>query len=169
MHINLSVKKTAQNTDGKDNKALLQYALAGILRHIEEITAYLNPVDDSYRRLGSAKAPAYISWGRENRSQLIRIPTTTSLGRRAELRSPDPLANPYLAFALIIYAALDGVKRELYMPKICDFDPAKAAPELTKELQTLPDNIEEAKTAAKESSFISACLPAAMIDSYSGL
>ncbi|MBP5464787.1 MAG: glutamine synthetase, partial [Treponema sp.] len=109
MHINLSVKKAGQTTGVSDDEALLQYALAGILRHIEEITAYLNPVEDSYRRLGSAKAPAYISWGRENRSQLVRIPATKD-SASLELRSPDAMANPYLAYALVIAAALDGIQ-----------------------------------------------------------
>lgn len=162
-HINISINDKGQN------KMLLTHVIAGIMEHIGSMTLFLDPTERSYERLGSCCAPKYITWSSENRSQLIRIPSAAGVGRRAELRSPDPLANPYLAFALIIYAALDGVKRELFMPKICDFDPAKADEELTKGLETLPDNIEEAKAAALSSEFIKAYLPKAIIDSYCGL
>lgn len=162
-HINISISDKGQN------KMLLTHVIAGIMEHIGSMTLFLDPTERSYERLGSCCAPKYITWSSENRSQLIRIPSAIGVGRRAELRSPDPLANPYLAFALMIYAALDGVKKELFMPKICDFDPLKADEELTKDLDTLPDNIEEAKAAARESKFIASCLPKAIIDSYCGL
>ena len=147
MHINLSVKKSAQNTGGSDDEALLQYALAGILRHIEEITAYLNPVDDSYRRLGTAKAPAYISWGRENRSQLVRIPATKD-SPRLELRSPDAMANPYLAYALVIAAALDGIQVQAVPPVAVEADLFTAPGSVTASLKRLPRSLEEAKAKA---------------------
>lgn len=147
MHINLSVKKSAQNTGGSDDEALLQYALAGILRHIEEITAYLNPVDDSYRRLGTAKAPAYISWGRENRSQLVRIPATKD-SPRLELRSPDAMANPYLAYALVIAAALDGIQVQAVPPAAVEADLFTAPGSVTAFLKRLPRSLEEAKAKA---------------------
>lgn len=76
--------------------------LAGILEHAYDLTAFCNPCRDSYRRLGSSKAPGYITWSSENRSQLIRLPAAQGEYRRLELRSPDPTANPYLAFALLI-------------------------------------------------------------------
>ena len=66
----------------------------------------MNPDEQSYRRLGEKKAPKYISWSPENRSQLIRIPAAKGEYRRIELRSPDPLANPYIAYAGLIYAGL---------------------------------------------------------------
>ena len=159
-HINLSLRGDALN------RVLLTHVIAGIMENISGMTLFLDPDERSYERLGSCCAPKYITWSSENRSQLIRIPSATDLGRRAELRSPDPLANPYLAFALIIYAGIDGIKRELYMPKICDFDPAKAPEELTRDLTELPSDIEEAKAAAKSSDFISSRLPKAIIDSY---
>lgn len=162
-HINVSIR------DDSKNKMLLTHVIAGIMENIPSMTLFLNPDEKSYERLGSCCAPKYITWSSENRSQLIRIPSAAGVNRRAELRSADPLANPYLAFALIIYAALDGVRRELYMPKICDFDPAKADEELTKELTALPEDIEEARNAAKDSGFISSCIPKAIIDSYCGL
>ena len=86
-HINMSVKpnETSKN---------LCYMIAGILDKIEEMTVFLNPTENSYKRFGHSKAPGYISWSDENRSQLVRIPAAVGEYRRAELRSPDPTANP---------------------------------------------------------------------------
>lgn len=66
--------------------------IAGVLDKISDMTAFLNPTENSYKRFGSDKAPAYISWSSENRSQLVRIPAAVGEYRRAELRSPDPMA-----------------------------------------------------------------------------
>lgn len=109
MHINLSVKASS----GAD---VMPQVMAGILNHVYDLTVFFNPVDASYRRLGCRKAPRYISWSSENRSQLIRIPAASGEYRRAELRSPDPSCNPYLAFALLIYAGLDGVRAASSLP-----------------------------------------------------
>ncbi|MBR6331641.1 MAG: glutamine synthetase, partial [Dehalococcoidales bacterium] len=91
MHINVSVR----HDNGKD---LLPQMIAGIMKHIKEMTVFLNPSAGSYDRFGSFKAPKYISWSPENRSQLIRIPAAEGEFRRIELRSPDTLCNPYIAF-----------------------------------------------------------------------
>ena len=114
MHINISYKyiNEANNKDGTD---LLPYILGGILKHIEEMTYFLNPVDNSYNRLGASKAPEYISWGKENRSTLIRLPSSTG-SKRLELRSPDPLCNTYIALTLIINAAIEGIKNKIETP-----------------------------------------------------
>ena len=106
MHINISAK----SEDGND---IMPYVIAGILDHICEISAFLNTTSDSYKRFGSNKAPRYISWSSENRSQLVRIPAAGGEYKRAELRSPDPMCNPYLAFAMLIYAGLDGIKNKI--------------------------------------------------------
>lgn len=103
MHINFSVK-------AKNGIDVLPLAIAGLLKNIKDITLFLNPTNVSYKRLGNNKAPRYISWSAENRSQLVRIPASDGEFKRAELRSPDPTANPYIAHTLIIYACLDGIK-----------------------------------------------------------
>ena len=113
LHINISAG------DGK-NKQLMPYVIAGILDRIADITLFLNPTEASYSRLGNNKAPKYISWSGENRSQLIRIPAATGEYSRAELRSPDPACNPYLAFALLIYAGLDGIERRAELPDLVE-------------------------------------------------
>ena len=84
--------------------------IAGILDKASEMTLFLNPLENSYERFGQDKAPRYISWSSENRSQLVRVPAALGEYRRAELRSPDPAANSYLAFALLIYASMHLLK-----------------------------------------------------------
>ncbi|MBR1764653.1 MAG: glutamine synthetase [Ruminococcus sp.] len=158
-HINLSVKHDK-------NHVILPAVMAGIMEHIKALTVFLDPTEQSYRRLGSNKAPRFISWSGENRSQLIRIPAAEGEYRRAELRSPDPSANPYLAFALLIWAGLDGYKRGLYLPPVADIDLFSADESVTSGFETLPRSLEEAKAAALDSSFIKEHLPKRLLDIY---
>lgn len=152
MHINMSVK----SGDGIDYTDAF---LAGILEHIREISLFMNPTDDSYRRLGERKAPRYITWSPENRSQLIRIPAAKGEYRRIELRSPDPTTNPYLAFTMLIYAGLDGIDRKLTPPAPVNVNLYTADEALTSRLQRLPESLEEAKQLARESAFVQGLLP----------
>lgn len=159
MHINLSVQDAA-------GRSQTEYAVAGILAHAQEMTAFLNPVDESYRRLGSHKAPRYVSWSHGNRSQLVRIPAAEGEYRRAELRSPDATANPYLAFALIIYAALDGIKRKTKLPKQCPVNLYTAPVSVTEKYPTLPATLTQAKQIAQASAFVKKVLPKMILDAY---
>lgn len=159
MHINFSAKS-------KDGRDVMPNVIAGILSRIGDITLFLNTTGDSYKRFGVNKAPKYITWSHENRSQLIRIPAAKGEYRRAELRSPDPLCNPYLAFALIIRAGLEGIKYNIELPEAQDIN-FYAAPENTLNgYSTLPLNLEEAKRLAKNSDFIKANLPESIIINY---
>ena len=159
MHINISAK----SADGAD---VMPALIAGILAHIAEMTVFLNTVDASYLRFGGSKAPRYISWSSENRSQLIRIPAAQGEYRRAELRSPDPLCNPYLAFALLIYAGLDGIRRQMELPKAADINFFSASEEVKSAFKTLPATLAQAKAAAESSAFIADILPPSIIDYY---
>ena len=159
MHINLSVKRR----DGSD---VMMPVLAGILAHIADMTAFFNRTESSYLRFGSDKAPRYITWSRENRSQLIRIPAAGGEYRRAELRSPDPMCNPYLAFALLIRAGLDGVRRSLSLPPAADVNLYTAPAEVAAAYQPLPASLADAKMAARRSDFIARSLPVSIISSY---
>jgi len=144
MHINLSCGK---------NEELLPYVLGGIYNRIEEITYFLNPTENSYERLGSSKAPKYLSWGKENRSALIRVPASKK-GHRLEIRSPDPKCNTYIALTLLIEAAIEGIKNKATAPSPTEenlFD-EKTASSLG--LKTLPRSLEEAKEIAKKSEFV---------------
>lgn len=147
LHINISVS----DRSGKD---VLPAFIAGIMKHIREITLFLNNSADSYRRLGEMKAPRYVTWSPENRSQLIRIPAASGEFRRLELRSPDPGINPYLAFAMIIRAGLDGVQNDLPCPDPVNVNLYTADPSLTDTLQKLPESLDEAYECAAQSSFV---------------
>ena len=147
LHINMSVK----TADGEDHTNAF---MAGILAHIKEMTAFLNPTEDSYKRLGEKKAPKYITWSPENRSQLIRIPAAKGEYRRIELRSPDPTANPYIAYALLIMAGLDGIERELTDPAAVNVNLYKADSSVTAPLDRLPASLDEAVAVAEGSDFV---------------
>lgn len=157
-HVNLSVRPY-------DDSAL-RGVIAGILDHVGEMTAFLNPTEDSYLRLGRSKAPGYISWSHENRSQLIRVPAAVGEYRRAELRSPDPAANPYLAFALIIYAGLEGIRNGTVLPEPEDINMFSAETSVLKSFRKLPQDLAEARGAACASRFIKEHLPEGIIDIY---
>ena len=160
-HINMSVKTEA----GKD---LLPHMIAGLLEHVPEITLFLNPTEESYERLGRDKAPKYVSWSSENRSQLVRVPAAEGEFRRAELRSPDPGANPYLAFALLIHAALDGIEAGLPLPAPADLNLFTAEQTTLARYKALPESRAEAVRLAQSSSFVQKHLPQMLIDAYCG-
>lgn len=158
-HINISVRPN-------DNSRNLYYVIAGILEKVEEMTAFLNPNENSYKRFGQNKAPGFISWSNENRSQLVRIPATIGEYHRAELRSPDPAANPYLAFALIIYAGLYGLQNKSGMPAAANINLYKADAETLAKFRKLPQDLSSACRIAAASEFIKAHVPAAILDIY---
>ncbi len=122
MHCNVSLFKDGKNAF-YDEKAEYQlsdtakYAVGGILKHVKSITAITNPVVNSYKRLVPGyEAPVYLAWSLANRSALVRVPAKRGISTRVELRSPDPSCNPYLAFAAILEAALDGIKNKIDPP-----------------------------------------------------
>ena len=158
-HVNFSVKST-------DKTDLLPYAMAGILNRIKDCTVFLNNSEKSYERLGVKKAPAFIAWSKENRSELIRLPAAAEPFRRAELRSPDPLANPYIAFALIIYSATCGIDAQEELPAPADFNLFKADEETLKKYDKLPATLADAKKTAAKSAFIGKYLPKAIVSAY---
>ncbi len=158
-HINMSVKNDP-------NHLMMIHMIAGILNHVKDMTVFLNPLADSYKRFGSNKAPKYISWSGENRSQLIRLPAATGEYRRAELRSPDPTTNPYLAFTLLIYAGLEGIKNKSELPMVSDINLYTADQNTVKNYGKLPESLEEAKKAALDSDFIEKTLPKSLISVY---
>ena len=158
-HINMSVKPC----DDPDN---LYYMIAGVLDKVVDMTAFLNPTEASYQRFGTHKAPGYVSWSSENRSQLVRIPAAVGEYRRAELRSPDPLANPYLAFALMIYAALSGLESRQPLPEAANINLYKADAQTLSRFRKLPETLNAACSIAAESDFIKAHIPAAILDIY---
>lgn len=157
LHVNLSIEKDGHNlfepADGQLPQEA-QHAMAGILRRIREISLFLNPIPSSYKRLGAFEAPKEINWSYGNRSQLIRIPAAAPGAGRMELRSPDPACNPYLAFSLMIAAALEGMEEKAPLPA-----PMAASGEL-------PASLEEAIRLAEGSAFVREVVPESMLDKY---
>lgn len=119
MHTHISLFKNGENIfynpNGKyqlSEEAL--YFIGGLLKHAKGFTAITNPLVNSYKRLTPGyEAPVYIAWSKINRSPLVRVPAARGMGTRAELRSPDPSCNPYLAFAVILKAGIDGIKNQI--------------------------------------------------------
>ncbi len=153
MHTHLSLFEDGENAfhDADDEFNLSTTAkqfLAGILDHAQAITAVANPTVNSYKRLiPGYEAPVYVAWSDVNRSALVRKPAArVPAASRIELRSPDPSGNPYIAFAAMIHAGLDGIERGLDAPEpvrenIYEFDEAKRA---EYGIETLPTNLGEA-------------------------
>lgn len=133
--------------------------MAGILNHIKEITLFLNPTENSYDRLGEDKAPKYVSWGYNNRSTLIRIPAGN---KRLELRSPDCLANTFLAYTLLIYAGLDGIEKHMTCMEPTSLNLFKE----TGKFDVLPQSLKEAKKLAKNSDFVKKYVPENILKAY---
>ncbi len=158
-HVNISVRNSA----GLDK---LNEMIAGILDKAVPMTVFLDPTEDSYKRLGQMKAPRYVSWSAENRSQLIRVPAASGEYRRAELRSPDPTANPYIALTLMIRAGLYGIENGIVLPAPTDINLYKADEKTLSPLKKLPQSLTAAKAAALSDEFIRKYVPERIIDIY---
>lgn len=158
-HINMSVK----SSDNADN---MNFMIAGILAKVAEMTIFLNPLESSYQRFGNNKAPRYISWSSENRSQLVRVPAAVGEYKRAELRSPDPAANTYLAFALMIYASLYGIQNKLELRDPADINLYKADSDTLAKFEQLPENLKSACALANNSDFIKEHIPGVILEIY---
>lgn len=162
MHLNISLVKDGVNVfeDKEDPYGLSQtayYFMGGIMKHIKGMTAVLNPIINSYHRLiPNYEAPVYISWGKMNRSPLIRIPVAEGENTRIELRSPDPAANPYLALAVCLRAGIDGIRNQINPPKELSKNLyTMSASELEEAgIEPLPDCLKDAINEMKKDSLI---------------
>ncbi len=194
LHINISVKsdeidessvksseKSAENLESSSKSAknqenlleseknkteteLLRQVIAGILNRIQELTAIFNPSPESYNRLGKFKAPKYISWSKQNRSQLIRIPAANGEYVRAELRSPDSSSNIYLVYASLIYAGLEGIKNKMQLSpsldlNLLDENVLSKNQEIISKLKTLPLTFDDAWEKSLSSDFVKQFIP----------
>ena len=169
LHVNISLSKNGLNifkNKSEEHTNVAESFIAGILQKTPEITLFLNPLTNSYQRLGKFEAPKYISWSYQNRSQLVRIPAAIGEKVRIELRSPDPTVNPYLAFALIIGAGLDGIEKALPLPPAVNVDLYKANESITNELMSLPDSLDRAIEIAESSEFVKSVIGEEMLFKY---
>lgn len=152
MHANISLFRGLENAffdpDTDMNISdLARFFVGGLIEHACAITAIANPLINSYKRLVSGfEAPVYITWSGPNRSSLIRIPAGRGLSTRLEFRSPDPTCNPYLTFAVILAAGLDGIKRGIDPGEPVDLNVYHLTPAERKsmDIKTLPANLKEA-------------------------
>ena len=166
MHTNFSLIRGGKNIihacDGMHD-AMSESFIEGVLQHIGEITAFFNPLTNSYSRFGSFDAPRYVGWSKRcNDAQLIRVPLAYGDQARIELRSPDACCNPYLAFALLIEAGLDGIEKGLVLrPQL------EASMDNTDEIaEHLPDTLEEALSIARSSDLVKRVIPSATLENY---
>lgn len=167
MHINLSLARGSHNlfqTSPNEHNANAESFIQGILDHAAEITAFLNPLNNSYCRLGCFEAPRYVTWSHQNRSQLVRIPASSGEYSRMELRSADPICNPYLAFALLIHAGLEGVEQQKKLTEPCNRNLYEAKAE--EGLPMLPRSLREAIDLARGSKLIREVIPEDLRDRY---
>lgn len=151
MHINMSLFRGSKNLfhDANDPDHLSEMArrfIAGLLRHARELTLFTNQWVNSYKRLVPGfEAPTRVTWAMRNHADLVRVPSFKpgrENSRRVEYRSPDGACNPYLVFALLLAAGLEGVKRRYPLP------PAGA--DAGSEIEVLPADLNEAIRAASE-------------------
>lgn len=131
--------------------------ISGILRRIQEITAFLNPTTNSYKRFGAGYAPQYVNWSPENCSALIKIPHIAGTPPRIEIRSADASCNPYIAFRLILAAGTEGIKSGDY--SLYEKNRAGGI-----SYEKLPESFEDAIIIAKNSDFIKNNLPKHVIE-----
>lgn len=167
LHVNISLIKDGHNIINSDCEEADCF-IAGILCRIEEITAFLNPLSQSYTRLGSFEAPKYISWSSQNRSQLIRIPAASGESVRFEVRSPDPSCNQYLALALIIAAGLEGIENKMKLGEPCNKNLFTETEEAVAKLgiRKLPASLKVALEAARKSDFVKRYVSQGMLDEF---
>ncbi|KMT21762.1 type I glutamate--ammonia ligase [Clostridium cylindrosporum] len=144
MHMNVSMHCDGKDAFKGDLKGGLSkeamYFIGGVLKHAKAICALTNPTVNSYKRLLSGyEAPRDIAWSFKNRGPLIRVPAlVNSKDVRIEIRNPDPSCNPYLAFAVILKAGLEGIKNKI--------DPGSPIEEVTEDIDRLPSSLESAIT-----------------------
>jgi glutamine synthetase len=166
MHINMSLSKDGKNIFDDPNGKLglsedAYHFIAGLMKHMEGMSAITNPLVNSYKRLVPGyEAPVYIAWSAKNRSPLIRIPAARGASSRVELRCPDPSANPYFALAVCLAAGLDGIKNKLTPPDSVDLNifTMTAEEKLEKGVRSLPGSLEEAIEALEKSDLVKGVL-----------
>ena len=174
MHTHISLFKNGENIfynpNGKyqlSKDAL--YFIGGLLKHAKGFTAITNPLVNSYKRLTPGyEAPVYIAWSERNRSPLVRVPAARGVGTRAELRSPDPSCNPYLAFAVVLKAGIDGIKNQI--------DPGEPVSQniytMNKEekkslgIESLPSTLNEALLELDKDEVVKSALTSHILENY---
>lgn len=156
MHCNMSLSKDGKNVFTGDKYAGLSetalYYIGGLIKHAKALNAFTNPSTNSYKRLVPGfEAPVLLAYSASNRSASIRIPAVTSpKATRVEARFPDPLANPYLAFAALLMAGLDGVINKIHPGDAMDKNLYDLPPEELKNIPAVASSLEEALNSLEQ-------------------
>ena len=174
MHYNVSLFKDGENVfyDKDDEYGLseeMKYFMAGLLDHARGYTAICNPLVNSYKRLSAGfEAPRYIAWSGSNRTPLLRIPSTRGAGTRAEVRSLDPSANPYLATAVILKAGLSGIQNQKDLTTPVDENIFEMTPKerQAEDVEDLPTTLYTALKALKADEVIQEALGKHICDHF---
>ena len=178
MHCHQSLSKDGKNIFAGDVYAGLSetalYYIGGIIKHARAINAFSNPATNSYKRLVPGfEAPVMLAYSARNRSASIRIPFVPNpKARRIEVRFPDPAANPYLAFAALLLAGLDGIQNKIHPGDAADKDLYDLPPEEAKAIPTVCGSLEQAMAALdadREFLKVGGVMDDDMIDAYIGL
>lgn len=150
MHVHMSISKDGKNTFAGEGYAGLSetalYFIGGIIKHGKALNGFTNPSTNSYKRLVPGfEAPVMLAYSARNRSASIRIPYVSSpKARRIEARFPDPAANPYLCFAALLMAGLDGIQNKIHPGEAMDKNLYDLPPEELREVPTVCGSLREA-------------------------
>lgn len=158
MHVHQSLSKDGVNLFAGDKYGGLSdialYYIGGIIKHARAINAFANPATNSYKRLVPGfEAPVMLAYSARNRSASIRIPLVSNpKARRIEARFPDPAANPYLCFASLLMAGLDGIKNKIHPGDAMDKDLYDLPPEEAAEIPTVSESLQQSLQALRDDS-----------------
>jgi len=177
MHTHGSLSKDGKNAfyDADGSRELSKtayYYIGGLLKHAKAVTRIANPTINSYKRLVPGyEAPCYISWSAANRSALVRVPAARGNSTRAEFRSPDPMCNPYLTFAAMLAAGLDGIRNKVEPPESIDTNIYHLNTEQRKNMgiEMLPASLMEAQMELEKDAVISKTMGTHIMDGLASI
>ncbi len=156
MHVHQSIWKDGKPLFAGEEYAGLSdtclYYIGGVIKHAKSLNLFTNPSTNSYKRLVPGyEAPVLLAYSARNRSASCRIPYTASpKGKRMEVRFPDPMANPYLAFSAMLMAGLDGIKNKIHPGEPMDKDLYDLPPKQLKKIPTVCGSLREAIEAMRK-------------------
>lgn len=159
--VNFALFKDRKNLFRMENGQLLpeaQAAMAGVLNRLADMTLFLNPIPNSYDRLTDGETPNRVCWSHQHHLNAVRVPLPQHRFAHMQVASADSLSNVYLAYALLIYAALEGIENAETLPA--------EMPGSLNGVPVLPESLGAAITAAKNSDFIKRSLPQSVLDAF---
>jgi len=160
-HINLSFYRDRNNLFRMENGALTAEAasaMAGVLNRLPDMTLFLNPIPNSYDRLTDEDSPNRVCWSTARGRSAVKLPLPQNRFARMQVASPDPTCNPYLAYSLVIRAALEGIENREELPPSAGRD--------WQNTPMLPESLTEAIDAARNSQFIARSLPTEVTEAF---